>query len=46
MPRGDATNHRLTVDGLADRPMTYALDALRALRFTCFEKWEPGDVSG
>ncbi|MGW1888153.1 molybdopterin-dependent oxidoreductase [Streptomyces sp. NPDC001970] len=31
VPRKDATNYRLKIDGLVDRPMTFTLDDLRAL---------------
>ncbi len=34
MPRKDETDYALRIDGLVDRPTTYTLEDLRALRQT------------
>ncbi|MDX3076167.1 molybdopterin-dependent oxidoreductase [Streptomyces sp. NPDC088354] len=51
VPRKDATNYRLRVNGLVDRPGTYTLDELRALPQTrivhdvqCTDGWRVADT--
>ncbi|MET8276528.1 molybdopterin-dependent oxidoreductase [Streptomyces sp. NPDC005096] len=51
VPHKDATNYRLKIDGLVDRPMTFTLDELRALPQTrivhdvaCTDGWRVADV--
>ncbi|MFI8231773.1 molybdopterin-dependent oxidoreductase [Streptomyces sp. NPDC085900] len=51
VPHKDATDYRLTVDGLVDRPTTYTLDELRALPQTrlvkdvqCVTGWRVPDT--
>ncbi|MCL6671366.1 MULTISPECIES: molybdopterin-dependent oxidoreductase [Streptomyces] len=51
VPHKDATDYRLTVDGLVDRPKTYTLDDLRALPQTrlvkdvqCVTGWRVPDT--
>jgi DMSO/TMAO reductase YedYZ molybdopterin-dependent catalytic subunit len=51
VPHKDATDYRLTVDGLVDRPATYTLDELRALPQTrlvkdvqCVTGWRVPDT--
>jgi DMSO/TMAO reductase YedYZ molybdopterin-dependent catalytic subunit len=51
VPRKDATNYQLSIDGLVDRPATFTLDELRALPqsrvvhdVTCTDGWSVPDT--